>query len=51
MRVSRLYKKQPEPETEVFPASRIALWAFVGLLILGGLALYFRFGRFMTPLL
>jgi hypothetical protein len=51
MRVSRLYKKEEDPETEEFPTSRIVLWAIVGLVILGGLVLYFRYERFMRPLL
>ncbi|HEY5219752.1 MAG TPA: hypothetical protein VIJ16_08080 [Gemmatimonadaceae bacterium] len=51
MRVSRLYKKEEDVETDVFPLSRIVLWAVIGLLILGGLALYFRYNHFVTPLL
>jgi hypothetical protein len=51
MRVSRLYKKEEDVETEVFPVPRILLWAVIGLAILAGLALYFRYERFMTPLL
>lgn len=51
MRVSRLYKKQEDLETEVFPVPRIILWAVIGLVILGGVALYFRYERFVTPLL
>ncbi|MHB1862116.1 MAG: hypothetical protein ACYCVL_04020 [Gemmatimonadaceae bacterium] len=51
MRVSRLYKKGQDLETEVFPVPRIILWAVIGLVILGGMALYFRYERFVTPLL
>ncbi|HVA58087.1 MAG: hypothetical protein WBQ26_13940 [Gemmatimonadaceae bacterium] len=51
MRVSRLYQKEEEVEAEEFPASRIVAWAVIGLVILGGLALYFRYERFLTPLL
>ncbi len=51
MRVSRLYKKDQDLETEVFPVPRIVLWAVIGLVILGGMALYFRYERFVTPLL
>ncbi|HET7633049.1 MAG TPA: hypothetical protein VFK16_12150 [Gemmatimonadaceae bacterium] len=51
MRVSRLYKKEAEVETEVIPAPRIVLWLVIGLLILAGIALYFRYGSYLTPLL
>jgi len=51
MRVSRLYRKEAELETEVFPATRIALWTVIGLVIVAGIVLYFRYERFMTPLL
>lgn len=51
MRVSRLYKKEEAAEIEVFPLSRIALWAVIGLVILVGITLYFRFDPFMTSLL
>ncbi|HVB30641.1 MAG TPA: hypothetical protein VNE60_03845 [Gemmatimonadaceae bacterium] len=51
MRVSRLYKKDQDLETEVFPVPRIVLWAVIGLVILGGVALYFRYERLVTPLL
>ncbi len=51
MRVSRLYKKEEDVAPEVFPVGRIVIWALVGLVIVGGLALYFGYERFMTPLL
>ncbi len=51
MRVSRLYKKPETVEPEPFPTGRIIAWAIVGLVIIAGLALYFRFERFMRPLL
>ena len=51
MRVSRLYKKDETLEAEEFPTGRIVAWAIIGLVILGGLALYFRYERFMRPLL
>ena len=51
MRVSRLYKREEDVETEVIPRGRIVAWAIVGLVILAGVALYFRYERFMTPLL
>lgn len=51
MRVSRLYKKEEDFEVEATPAPRLVLWAVVGLVILAGLALYFRYERLMTPLL
>ena len=51
MRVSRSNKKDEAPEADTFPTSRVVTWAIVGLVILAGLALYFRYGRFMRPLL
>lgn len=51
MRVSRLYKKPETVEPEEFPAGRIVAWAIVGLVILAGLALYFRYEHFVRPLL
>lgn len=51
MRVSRLYKKDETLETEAFPTGRIVAWAIIGLVILAGLALYFRYERLMRPLL
>ena len=51
MRVSRLYKKEEDVETEEFPVSRTLLWAVIGAAILAGIALYFRYERLMTPLL
>jgi hypothetical protein len=51
MRVSGVFRKQMEPETETIPASRLVPWAVAGLLILAGLVLYFRYGPLMSPLL
>jgi hypothetical protein len=51
MRVSRLYKKEPEVDAEIFPVPRVVGWVVVGLVIVAAIALYFRYERFMTPLL
>ena len=51
MRVSGVFKKQVEVRQEVIPASRLIPWVVVGVVILAGLVLYFRYGPLMTPLL
>ncbi len=51
MRVSGVFKQQTDVEPEVIPAARVVPWAAVGVLILLGLILYFRYGSRMTPLL
>ena len=51
MRVSGVFKKQVEIDTTVAPAHRKFLWAAIGVVIVAGLVLYFRYNRLMTPLL
>lgn len=51
MRVSGVFKKQVEVKPEGIPASRLVPWVVVGVVILAGLVLYFRYGSLMTPLL
>ncbi len=51
MRVSGVFKKQVEVKPEVIPGSRLIPWVVVGVVILAGLVLYFRYGPLMTPLL
>ncbi|MGH7670485.1 MAG: hypothetical protein ACRENQ_13445 [Gemmatimonadaceae bacterium] len=51
MRVSGVFKKQEEVPAEVIPGSRLIPWVVIGILILVALALYFRYGLLMTPLL
>ncbi len=51
MRVSGVFKKQEEVEAEAASAPRLFLWALIGAVVVAGLVLYFRYDRFMTPLL
>ena len=52
MRVSTLYKPQSAiTEPERAPVLRLVAWSAMALVLLGGIVLYFIFGRAVSPLL
>ena len=52
MRLSRIFRPEemPSPE-EAVPLRRTLFWALVWVAVLVGVALYFKYARYLTPLL
>ncbi len=52
MRVSTLYKPQKAiTEPERVPVTRLVVWGAIAIVLLGGIVMYFMFGRAVSPLL
>jgi hypothetical protein len=52
LRLSRVLKpNDARYETEAISKRRIVLWAVVALGILGGIVMYFKYARLLTPML
>ncbi|MDQ2666936.1 MAG: hypothetical protein M3Z05_13100 [Gemmatimonadota bacterium] len=52
MRLSRIFSAKPDaPSVDGVSMRRAALWALVWVALLAGIVLYFRYARFLTPLL
>ena len=50
MRLSRILRNPEAPATEALALRGVVLWTLVGVAIVVGIALYFRYERTLTPL-
>lgn len=52
MRLSRIFRPEDvESVEDAVPMRRTLFWILVGLAILAGIVLFFRYARFLSPLL
>ena len=50
MRVSRILRNPEAPATDTVALRGVVLWTLVGVAIVVGIVLYFRYERTLTPL-
>jgi hypothetical protein len=52
LRLSRIFRQpEPAPDPDAVPLRRVLVWALVGLVLVAGLVLYFKYERLVAPLL